>query len=34
MYDINEKSVTILKEKVKNENYPCNMDYLDDSKKS
>ena len=28
-----EKSVTILKEKIKNLNYPCDMDYVDDSKK-
>ena len=29
-----EKSMTILKQKVKRVNYPCNMDYVDDSKKS
>jgi len=28
-----EKSMTILKEKVKSVNYPCHMDYVDDSKK-
>ena len=25
--------MTILKEKVKSVNYPCDMDYVDDSKK-
>ena len=29
----NEKSMAILKEKVKSINYPCNMDYVDNSKK-
>ena len=29
-----EKSMTILKEKVKSINYPCDMDYVDDSKKT
>ena len=29
----NEKSMTILKEKVKSANCPCNMNYVDDSKK-
>ena len=29
-----EKSMTILKEKVKSVNYPCNMDYVGDSKKT
>ena len=28
-----EKSMTILKKKVKSINYPCDMDYVDDSKK-
>ena len=28
-----EKSMTILKEKVKSVNYPCDMDYVDNSKK-
>ena len=29
----NKKSMAILKEKVKSINYPCNMDYVDNSKK-
>ena len=28
-----EKSMTILKEKVKSVNYPCDVDYVDNSKK-
>ena len=28
-----EKSMTILKEKVQSVNYPCHMDYVDDLKK-
>ena len=28
-----EKSMTILKEKVKSVNYPCDVDYVDSSKK-
>ena len=27
-----EKSITILQEKIKRVNYPCDMDYVDDSK--